>query len=382
MSFEIHIWHNILWARYRAQVFSELYRLATEANDRLSVFHIAKTETSRAALSDVDATAHAYPYECLFDGAYSAVPTWRIALALARRALTSHADMTIIAGYDKTEYWVQALILRMRGKNIGVFCASTILDRPQTPLKGLAKRMFFKMCSCALAYGTRSKEYLEAMGMPGDIIFTNCQAAAVPAEYTPERVRLLRAESKPQVPTILYVGRLSPEKELDTVLRAMPKVLERTPSARLLIVGSGPQQAELLQLAATLGVDGNVDFAGPKPPETLWSYYLGATCLVLASRREPWGQVVSEALTLGLPVVVSDRCGCVTDMVVEGVTGYSFPCGDADALAARLTDVLTIARDGDALSEGALRTISNFSPTAAAQSMYTGIRIALSGTKR
>ena len=53
--------------------------------------------------------------------------------------------------------------------------------------------------------------------------------------------------------------------------------------------------------------------------------------LVLPSHSEPWGLVVNESLSYGCPVVVSDICGCVPDLVLDGVTGYSFPVGDVPA---------------------------------------------------
>lgn len=375
--FQVDIWHNILWSRYKAVVFSELYRIAAETNYRISISHIAETDVQRLPLSQVDVSAHAYPYACLFEGAYSNVPTWRIALELGRRATTSRADLTIVPCYNKPEYWVQAVILWGRGKKIGVFCDSTKLDRRQTFLKTLVKRLFFRMCQCTFAYGVRSKEYAEYMGMQGDRVFANCQAAAVPNRFTSDYVRQQRQRTTSAAPMILYVGRLSPEKGLDIVLRAFTAVLARRPDARLIIVGGGPQKDELQQLAEALGIEQNVVFAGAKQPDELWPYYLQANCFVLGSRREPWGLVVNEALTLGCPVVVSDRCGCIAELVVDGVTGYSFPCDDIDALADRLLKVLQSPHGGAELIDGCLSVIGRHTPAVAARAILSGIQVTL-----
>jgi glycosyltransferase involved in cell wall biosynthesis len=373
----VDVWHNILWSRYKARIFAELTRLSAEGGPDLSIFHVAETDGRRRSLGATDFSAHDYPHRCLFAGAYDDVPLRRRIAALARHAWSSRADLTILAGYDRPEYWVQAILLRLRSKKIGVFCDSTILDRRQSLPKTLAKRLFFAMCRCAVVYGSRSRAYVESLGMPSERIFVDCQAAAVPADLTPERVLRLRRTAKRPVPTVLYVGRLSPEKGLDTVLAAFRGVLARRPEARLVLVGDGPQRDELRRSAASLGIAPHVVFAGAREPDALWPHYLEADCLVLASRREPWGLVVNEALSLGCPVVVSDRCGCVPELVVDGVTGHSFPCDDVEALTDRLLAVLASAPGGDRLSEGCLRVIGRYTPTAAAGAIRHAIRVTL-----
>lgn len=377
----IDIYHNILWSRYKAEIFSHLHRLAAAAGQPITFTHIADTDVQRMALTNTDRSAHHYPYEVLFEGAYSRIPKWKLMLTLARRAWSSRADLTIIAGYDKPEYWVQALVLRLRNKKIGVFCDSTIFDRRQSALKGLAKRLFLRLCSCALAYGTRSQEYLEALGMPRDRIFKDCQAAAVPARFTPDVVECLRRGAPlSEGPRILYVGRLAPEKRIDMILRAFPAVLARYPAARLIVVGKGEQEQALKQLNRSLDLDQSVDFVGAKPPEDLWNDYLAATCLVLASDREPWGLVVNEALTLGCPVVVSDRCGCVPELVIDGATGYSFASGDVADLTSKLLRLLDeVGPDQEQLA-GCVNVIAKHSPAKAAEAMLGGLSVTLANT--
>ncbi len=66
-------------------------------------------------------------------------------------------------------------------------------------------------------------------------------------------------------------------------------------------------------------------FAGSLQDEPLTREYYGATCMVLPSFSEPWGLVVNEALAHGCPAVVSESCGCVPELVIDGVSGYSLP---------------------------------------------------------
>jgi glycosyltransferase involved in cell wall biosynthesis len=79
-----------------------------------------------------------------------------------------------------------------------------------------------------------------------------------------------------------------------------------------------------------------VTFAGHKSYDEIPSYYSSAKALILPSRSETWGLVVNEAMAAGLPVIVSQRCGCADDLVTEGDNGWVF---DPDAPTA-LTNIL------------------------------------------
>ena len=177
-------------------------------------------------------------------------------------------------------------------------------------------------------------------------IFVDCQAAWLPADYIkkprrsgPERLAELQGLALDQI-RYLYVGRLSREKRIDTLMRAFQRVAATTPAARLVIVGAGPQAEMLRNLAGELGIETQTDFAGSKSGDELWSEYLKASCLVMPSWSEPWGLVANEALSHGCPIVVSDRCGCVPSELAEdfGKAGtYVFRCDDIDDLVDKLT---------------------------------------------
>ena len=77
-------------------------------------------------------------------------------------------------------------------------------------------------------------------------------------------------------------------------------------------------------------------FAGLKSSRELLPFYAHAGCFVLPSTREPWGLVVNEAMAAGLPVLVSDRCGCAPDLVDQGRNGFCFDPLDVNVL----TDLL------------------------------------------
>lgn len=381
-NFPVHvdIFHNILWSKYKGGVFSAIHRLAADHGARASFVQIAETEGDRVALGGVDMNYHQYPFELLFKGAYHDTPLRARVVALVRKAWTTEAELVVLPGYERPEYWAMLAVLVLRRKPRAVFCDSTAFDRPRTALKGLAKRLFFMACDGFFGYGIRSREYLMSYGVPAKRIFFRCQAAAQPLDYTEEKALATRLSLGPtdaNRPHFVYVGRLSPEKGLDTLLLAMKAILTVLPNATLSLVGAGPMKEELNGMVKALGLVNEVHLLGSMGVEAIAEQYARATALVLPSTSEPWGLVVNEALSTGCPVVVSDRCGCVPELVVEGETGYSFQAGDVAQLQTRL---LQIAKEMAVVEEVAPRCIAHmrsYSPMQAAAQILEGSRAIL-----
>jgi glycosyltransferase involved in cell wall biosynthesis len=128
---------------------------------------------------------------------------------------------------------------------------------------------------------------------------------------------------------LLFVGRLRYYKGLDTLIRALP----RTP-ARLVVVGTGPMEAEWRALARDTGVAGRVAWVGEAPDADLPALYHLADLFVLPASHpsEAFGLVQVEAMAAGLPVVCTEL-GTGTSYVNQaGATGLVVPPGDAGAL--------------------------------------------------
>ncbi|WP_284178170.1 glycosyltransferase [Rhabdaerophilum sp. SD176] len=136
-------------------------------------------------------------------------------------------------------------------------------------------------------------------------------------------------------PQILFVGRMHPDKDLPTLLRAFAKV--SYPEAVLELVGDGPVRPELERLAASLGIAGRVSFAGYlKDPAAA---YRRSRVLALTSRLESFGNVVAEALAHGLPVVSTAAAG-PAEILGHGEFGTLVPIGDHEAMARALDAAL------------------------------------------
>lgn len=134
-------------------------------------------------------------------------------------------------------------------------------------------------------------------------------------------------------PSILYLGRLAPEKDVATLIDAFDLLRDRVPVAQLRIVGSGSTEAALRKQVEVLNLSEHVAFR-PFTSDTdeVEKEFRAADVLVLPSTFEPLGMVVLEAMVRELPVVAA-RAGGPCELIDDGVTGWLFPPGDSVALA-------------------------------------------------
>lgn len=138
---------------------------------------------------------------------------------------------------------------------------------------------------------------------------------------------------------IIFVGRLTAEKQVEVILEAMTK-LDPALEATFDIVGGGDQRKQLENLATQLGIADRVTFHGRTTDEQLRALLSRASVFTIASIAELQSIATMEAMASALPIVAADAVA-LPHLVHDGENGYLFEPGNADALAARLTDVLT-----------------------------------------
>jgi glycosyltransferase involved in cell wall biosynthesis len=165
--------------------------------------------------------------------------------------------------------------------------------------------------------------------------------------------------SKSTTPTIVFVGRLRRYKGMDWVIRTLPKLLARVPSARLLVIGEGPHAGALKLAAARLGVAHAVAFLGFLPREEKARRLREAWVLVQPSPKEGWGLTVIEASACGTAVVAADSPG-LRDSVRHGETGLLVRYDDDAALAGALESVLVDPARRKALAAEGVRWAARF----------------------
>jgi glycosyltransferase involved in cell wall biosynthesis len=371
----VRIYHNVLWARYKGVIFSKLYSESRSRGLTTEFVHVAETSVEHASLGKVDRTYHQYPYKLLFPMVYGDIPRHKLVLALTSDLLRNRCDVVVLPGYHRIEYWAMLIVCILLRRKRAVFCDSTAQDREKNSWKEAAKGFFFRRCHGIFCYGIRSKKYVASYGVKEQRIFGDCQAAALPLTYDAAAVRedYERNPRDPQAPVrFLYVGRLASEKGLPDLLEAFSDVRAEMPDAKLDIVGPGGLADELKRHAQELGLGSAVDFRGSKSPDEIARLLVNSDVMVLPSRTEPWGLVVNEALSYGCPVVVSDVCGCVPELVREGVTGCPFPTGDVRALCKAMIAVARMSKNRLLVVEQCLRVIGQYTPERAASEILSG----------
>lgn len=223
-------------------------------------------------------------------------------------------DNLIIAGWDHLECWAAAFF-SSKDKN-AVVIESSIFDSVTAGLKGWLKRLFMSRVATAYVSGKLQVDLALSLGFKGQLKITKGVGIfnIIPQpSYMPVD----------KVTRFIYVGRLSPEKNLVSLIDTFNKL----PHLTLNIVGFGPQEKHLKSIAKS-----NIIFHGAVANADLPKYYCQNEVFVLPSISEPWGLVVEEAMNNGLPVIVSNKVGCIGQVVVEGCNGLVFDISDNDGL--------------------------------------------------
>lgn len=139
--------------------------------------------------------------------------------------------------------------------------------------------------------------------------------------------------------TVLCVARQYPRKHVDDLLRAFARVAPRFPRARLVVVGDGPEQPRLRQLAAQLGLDLACLVGALPDDDAVIGWYRRAGIFCLPSVQEGFGIVFLEAMAAGLPIVATSAAA-VPEVVPHGLAGTLVAPGDVPALAEALAELL------------------------------------------
>ncbi|MDR1539092.1 MAG: glycosyltransferase family 4 protein [Clostridiales bacterium] len=205
-------------------------------------------------------------------------------------------------------------------------------------------RVFCNRAKVVIAPAEKTRDYLEDSGVirPIHVIPTGLDFRPFAKENFQESQKAeLRAELGigSQDPVIVTVGRVAKEKSIDVLINQMPKLIEKLPNAKFVIVGPGPMLEQLKSQAAALGVKDSVIFTGEKPWESIPLYYQLGDVFAMASTSETQGLTYIEAMASKIPVVVK-RDRSVEGVIIHGETGYCFEKDEdaADLLYRALTN--------------------------------------------
>lgn len=138
---------------------------------------------------------------------------------------------------------------------------------------------------------------------------------------------------------ILFVSRLTKEKDLPTLLKALQEVKKSFSNFVLLILGDGNQKEKWQQMTKEMGLENEVKFLGKVDHEDLVNYYPTAEFVVNSSTSESFGKIFVEAAACNKPSVATSTTGS-KEIIIEGQTGFLSPISDSSSLAVNILKFL------------------------------------------
>jgi glycosyltransferase involved in cell wall biosynthesis len=256
--------------------------------------------------------------------------------------------LIVFVGYVYASFWIALAAAKL--KRIPVIFGTDAHEI--APLDGKRWKIWVKRWLWPRLFGlmdvvvtpsTGGLNLMRSIGIPADRIVRTTHSVDN-GWWTEQAARVDRAAVRTEwkIPSdstvILFCGKLQPWKRPLDIVRAFAKAA--VPASYLVIAGDGRLGPTLESEAKSLGIASRVRFLGFVNQTKLPAVYSSSDMLVLSSDYEAFGLVVNEAMLCGCPVVVSDRVGARFDLVYEGQTGFVYPAGDVDALAALLREVL------------------------------------------
>lgn len=270
-------------------------------------------------------------------------------------------DVLMTSGYARPECLAMLNWGRAEGRPVVLMSESQAIDHPRVWWKEAVKRRRVRRYASALVGGPRHRDYLESLGMPADRIAMGYNA--VDGHAIAEAAERFRRSSRgraglPDSPYFLAVSRFAPEKNLPALVRAFAQYRATVGDERpwdLVLCGGGPGESEIAREIDQSGTAAWVHRPGFLQADELSRWYAFASAFVHPSLLEPWGLVVNEAAACGLPLLVSDRAGCVETFIpldgVESPTGFRIDGNDIGGMAAALRRVAALT-EADRLAMG------------------------------
>jgi 1,2-diacylglycerol 3-alpha-glucosyltransferase len=372
----------VIWIDWYAYHIGRFRGLAESPalRGRVAGIEIVSGEGAHPGLKFREAIPASLPVQTLFPNrSWNDAKGWEGSKAVWNCLTKLDPAAVLVPGYYERPALAAALWCRWHRRRAILMSESTADDHQRSPASEAVKSVLIRsLFDRAIAGGAPQRRYLEQLGFPPERIaefydvvdndFFTVETAGIRRQYRAASFGLPDGY-------FLYVGRLSPEKNVAGLIEAYAEYRRGGGRQALVLVGDGPLRAELQALAERTGFGIDIRFEGLRTTAELPRYYAFAGCFVLPSTREPWGLVTNEAMAAGLPVLISRRCGCAEDLVAEGENGLLFDPAEPGSLTASLSVMGSLGRarlaEMGAVSEV---IIARYSPQAWAEEVVRLVR--------
>jgi|SRR5450759_814222 len=291
-------------------------------------------------------------------------------LIAALRALWSERpNLVMTCGYDRPETLAGVIWARISGSAVFLMLDNQYDDSPRHLFVEFVKRIYLKFFDGFIYGGDTHKDYLHKLGVPPNHVVYgyNC----VDNEAIWQGALAARKAGQPLFANndyFLCVARMIPKKNLVRLVCAYAAYVEKIAQTgspwSLVICGDGPERSRVEDAIRGCGVVGRVVLVGRVDEfDRVVNYYAFARALVLASHEnEQWGLVVNEAMASGLPVLVSTKCGCASNLVKNGENGFVFDGESVEQLTAHLLWLHEHVEELPRMGERSREIIQGYSP--------------------
>ncbi|MCR9115325.1 MAG: glycosyltransferase family 4 protein [bacterium] len=252
------------------------------------------------------------------------------------------------------------------------------------------KKQIVGLFAAAIVGGKLSRDYLIKLGMPSDRILVGYDVIDNAHFERPPAIDLHKIKQITGIasPYFLASNRFIKKKNLGRLLESYSAYRSSSESLHpgipiwdLVLLGDGPLADQLKTQVNALQIGKHVHFPGFKQYRELPPYYWGAGAFCHVSTTEQWGLVINEAMASGLPVVVSDRCGCVPDLVVDEQNGFTVDPKDIGALTDAMLRIASDAQLQTTMGQESLKRISQWGPERFAFGMRNAVNAAQQNSK-
>ncbi len=249
--------------------------------------------------------------------------------------------LIVFNGYNHWEFVFLFFLNMLKGQKLYLAIESDTQAKEDSGWRKKAKRIFLKMFfynSKVLGFSGGNfihKQLFRQYGMNEERIFL------MPMMVNNKKFEFKDRKKKDSPFTFLYVGRIIPHKNVELLIKIFLNTFSSSEDVKLKIVGTGKSLEELRKKYSK---SPNISFEGAKFGQDLVDSYHTSNVLVIPSLYEPWGLVVNEALSAGLPVLASNRVGAIYDLIENRDTGFIFDPDKSEELKVLMRKIF---EDGD-----------------------------------
>lgn len=362
--------HDLVWTHYKIAVFNELYKLCKKQNIKFKVIHIALTAKQRKNLGNPNLKEIKHPYKILFKKSIDKISKIQRIKKIIKEIREFSPDWIINEGYAYSYHWATLYTAKKNNIKLATIVNSTEQDKKRRILKEKLKSIFVKNSDIVFCYGEKSKAYSKKLGAKKIYISNqatdNKKIINQYKKYKQEKENI-RKKYNLQKNNIIYIGRLSKEKNIPTLIKAFSQ-LNQT-NYNLIILGSGPEESKLKKLTKKLNLK-NIRFIPGVNWKEVPKFLVISDLMILPSTSEPWGLVTNEAMLCKVPVLVSNFCGCTEMLNKEQI----FNPNNINELKNKIKKILNNEKLKQKLIKNQAKTIKKYTPKNAAKGMINAIK--------